>query len=165
MTVTDFYKLARPMMRGVRVDIRSGQVGENVKNRMVKDILGGMPQFTGEIVVGKPVEPDCREITESFLEDPQLLLPFVFWVYDMKTTGPYGLQDRLKITEPMVTTCHPCIQFVDHTLITSKQELDDYAKKVVTENFFPGVVLREPFGTFGTFDEEIPAEGLGLALQ
>jgi len=163
--VNEFYKLARPLMRGVKVDIRSGQVSENVKNRMVRDMLSDMPQFTGEVVVGKPIEPDCREMTETFLADEQLMVPFVFWVYDMKTTGNYGLRERLKMTEPMVAICHPCIQFVDHTLIQSKQELDDYAKKVVTENYFPGIVLREPFGTFGTFDEEISAEGLGLALQ
>jgi hypothetical protein len=161
----EFYKLARPLMRGVRVDIRSGVVSDNVKNRMVRDILGGMPQFTGEVVVGNPVEPDCHEMTEDFLNDSKLLLPFVFWVYDMKTVTAYPLRERLKITEPMITACHPCIQFVDHELLINKKELDSYAKKVVTENYFPGIVLREPFGTFGTRDEEIGAEGLGLALQ
>lgn len=162
---TEFYKLARPLMRGVRVDIRGNEVGDNVKNHMVRDILGGMPNFSGEVVVGKPIEPTCREETENFLEDPTLLRPFVFWVYDMKTTENLALRDRLAIAEPMVTACHPCIQFVDHELITSKKEIDAYAQKVVKENYFPGIVLREPFGTYGTYDEIIPAEGLGLALQ
>lgn len=163
--MTDFYKLARPLMRGVKLDIRSGAVSEDIKNRMVRDMLGGLPQFTGEIVVGRPIDTECREMTQAFLDDEQLLIPFVFWVYDIKTTGTYSLQDRLKIAEPMVLACNPCIQFVDHELVQTKEELDDYAKKVVAENFFPGIVLREPYSTFGTRDEEIPAEGLGLALQ
>lgn len=163
--MTDFYKLARPLMRGVLVDIRGGQPSEFIKNRMVRDMLGDLPQFTGELVVGKPIDPTCREVTEAFLHDEQLMLPFVFWVYDIKTTGTYPLRDRLGIAEPMVRACHPCIQFVDHTLIDSKKALDEYADTVVTKNFFPGVVLREPFGTYGTKDEEIPADALGLQLQ
>ena len=64
----------------------------------------------------------------------------------------------------VVGACGPCVQYVDHELVTSKEELDAYAAKVIKAGF-PGVVLREPHGTFGTYDEEIPAEFLGLALQ
>lgn len=163
--VTDFLKLARPLMRGVRVDIRGGQASEFIKNRMVRDMLGGLPSFTGEIVVGKPIDPTCTEATQLFLEDEMLVHLFVFWVYDMQTTKSFSLRDRLDMAETMVAACGPVIQYVQHELIHSKEELDKYAKKVVTENHFPGVVLREPFGTFGTWDETIPAEGLGLALQ
>lgn len=160
-----FHKLARPLMRGVKVDIRAGQASECVRNHMVRDMLTGLPSFTGEIVVGSPIEPACHEITEDFLENEKAIRPFVFWVYDMQTTGLYALKARLEMSETMVVACPPFVQYVDHELLQSKQELDDYAKKVVTKNFFPGIVLREPFSTFGTYDEEIPAEALGLALQ
>lgn len=165
MVTEAFYKLARPLTRGVKVQIANGQAPEHVKNRMVRDMLNDLPQFGGEIVVGKPCDPNCHEITQEFLNDDQLMLPFVFWVYDMRTTENYSLADRLKIAETMVMTCHPCIQYVDHEYVTTKAELDAYASKIVRDNFFPGVVLREPFGTFGTYDEEIPAESLGLQLQ
>src|SRR5881628_2948040 len=111
-------------MRGVRVDIRNSQASENVKNKMARDILGGMPQFTGEVVVGLPVDPTCFEETTAFLEDPMQMRPFIFWVYDMKTTENLGLSSRLAIAKPMVLICHPCIQYVDHELIHSKKELD-----------------------------------------
>ena len=151
-------------MRGVKVQIRV-PLDADIKNRMVRDIIQDLPAFVGEIVVGKPEDPECHEMTELFLGTENIMHPFVFWVYDMKTAGPYPLQDRLQIAEPMVTgACGPCIQFVDHTLITSKKELDSYAAKVTGQGF-PGVVLREPYGTFGTYDEEIPAESLGLELQ
>lgn len=162
--MTEFFKLVRPLMRGVKVQIRH-PLDDYIKNRMVRDMLQHLPAFTGEVVVGKPEDPECQQITEAFLGTENIVHPFIFWVYDMKTAHPYGLQDRLKVTEPMVTAaCGPCIQFVDHVLVHNKKELDDYAEKVVRQGF-PGIVLREPHGTFGTYDEEIPAESLGLQLQ
>jgi hypothetical protein len=164
MTVNEFNKLARPMMRGVKVQIRNPFKGD-IKNKMVRDMIQDLPMFVGEIVVGKPEDPECHEMTELFLETENLIHPFIFWVYDMKTTENYDLQTRLKIAAPMVIgACGPCIQFVDHETVTNKAELDAYAEKVIKQGF-PGVVLREPWGTFGTYDEEIPAESLGSAVQ
>lgn len=165
MAQDEFYKLARPLMRGVCVNIRNGQVDDFIKNKMVRDLLGGMPQFTGELVVGLPVDPTCNEKTKEFLDTEEMLWPFVYWVYDMKTVENLALKDRLAIAENMMASTHPCIQYVDHQLITSKKELDAYATQVVTKDYFPGIVLREPFGTYGTYDETIDAQGLGLALQ
>jgi hypothetical protein len=160
----EFHKLARPLMRGVKVQIRS-PLDEEIKNELVRELLQDLPAFVGEIVLGKPEDPECREITELFLGTEDIISPFIFWVYDMKTVTNYPLKERLQIAEPMVTgACGPVIQFVDHVLVTNKKELDDYAEKVIRQGF-PGVVLREPFGTFGTYDEEIPAESLGMALQ
>jgi hypothetical protein len=161
--MTEFYKLARPLMRGVKLQIRN-PLDAKIQNRMARDILDGMPAFVGEVVVGKPEDPECHDMTALFLETPDILCPFIFWVYDMKTTGNYALRDRLDIVQPMVGATGPCIQYVDHVLVQTKQELDDYAEKVIKQGF-PGVVLREPFGTFGTEDEEVPAESLGLQTQ
>lgn len=160
----EFYKLARPLMRGVKLTIRN-PFDPEVKNRMIIDMLQNLPAFAGEIVVGKPEDPECRERSEFLLESENVIHPYIFWVYDMKTVQPYPLQERLQIAEPMVVgACGPCVQFVDHEKVTSKKELDDYAEKVIRQGF-PGIVLREPFGTFGTYDEEIPAESLGISLQ
>jgi hypothetical protein len=160
--LTEMYKLARPLLRGVKCQIINSQVA-GIKNRMVTDLLAGMPQFGGEIVVGNPVDPTCHERTEDFLNDERDMSLFVFWVYDMKTTENYSLQDRLKIAEPMIVgACPPYIQFVEHELISTAEGLAAYTKKVVGENFFPGIVLREPYGTFGTYDEEIPKESLTI---
>jgi hypothetical protein len=165
MTDEAFYKLARPLMRGVKIHIRN-PLSDAIKNRMVRDMIQDLPAFVGEIVVGKPEDPECRERSEFFLGEETLMHPFIFWVYDMKTTENYGLQDRLQIAEPMVVgACGPFIQFVDHELVTNKTELDAYVEKAVKLGNFPGIVLREPYGTFGTYDDEIPAESLGLQLQ
>jgi len=162
--MSEFYKLARPLMRGVKLQIRN-PFDETVKNRMVRDMLQDLPAFVGEIVVGKPEDPECHERAEFLLGESNLIHPYIFWVYDMKTNGNYPLHERLGMTETMVTgACGPCVQFVDHMAVTNKKELDDYAKMVVDKGF-PGIVLREPYGTFGTYDEEIPAESLGLLLQ
>lgn len=156
-----FYKLARPLMRGVKVEVSK----MDFQNRMVRDLLNGMPNFVGEIVIGKPEDPECHDMTALFLDTPDIIHPFIFWVYDMHTSGNYGLRDRLKIAEPMVVgATGPYIQFVDHELVETKEQLDAYAKKVV-EKGFPGIVLREPFGTYGTHDEEIEAAALGTATQ
>lgn len=160
----EFNKLARPLMRGVKTQIRN-PLTEEIKNRMVRDLLQNLPAFVGEIIIGKPEDPECHEITEMFLGTEDIIHPFIFWVYDMKTSHPYPLWERLRIAEPMVIgACGPVIQFVDHEKVTNKKELDDYAEKVIRQGF-PGIVLREPFGTFGTYDEEIPAESLGISLQ
>lgn len=152
--MTEIYKLARPLLSGVPCEIINGEA-QGVQNNMVRDILRGLPQFKGEIVVGNPVDPTCHERTVNFIEDPKVFELFVFWVYDLRTTGPYPLRDRLKIVEPMIIASGPVIQMVDHELIETPQALSDYIKKVVRDNFFPGVVLREPFGTFGTQDETL----------
>lgn len=161
--MTEIYKLARPLLTGVRVDVIGGKPymhgGEQpVPNKMVCDILNDMPQFTGEIVVGVPIDPDCHEMTKLFLNEPDLVAPFIFWVYDMRTTHSYPLKERIEIARPMVDCSHPCIQMVDHELIESQQALEEYKAKVIGENFFTGVVLREPYGTFGTEDETVKAD-------
>lgn len=171
----EMYKLARPLMKGVVVEILSGEPyivsqeykqfhkdyrpkREPIENKMVRDMLLGMPQFTGEIVVGKPIDEDCFEITKLFLESPHVLAPFIYWVYDLRTTGIYDLRRRLEMAEQFVLTCGPCIQYVDHTLIESEAELEAYKKTVTEENHFPGIVLREPFGTYGTEELIIRSE-------
>jgi hypothetical protein len=127
----------------------------NVPNQMVKEILGGLPQFKGEIIVGSPTALDCHERSMAFINDASAIFLFVFWVYDIRTTGMFDLRKRLDIAESFVNTCNMNIQFVDHTLIESQEELDKYVELVVTERGFPGVILREPFGTFGHEDEEV----------
>lgn len=154
--MTDIYKLARPKLRGVPCAIVGGHP-KGIENRMVKDILGGLPQFVGEIVVGSPTDEDCFEITKEFLSDPNRIDLFVFWVYDLHTTKLYDLRARLDIVQPFIEACGPNVQYVDHELITKPEELEVYKTKVF-ERDFTGVVLREPFGTFGTYDEEILKE-------
>jgi uncharacterized protein Usg len=129
-----------------------------VPNRMVNDMLSGLPSFRGEIVIGKPTDPDCFEITKLFLETENLVHLFVMWVYDLRTTFPFSLDKRLDYAQGFVNTCGPNVQYVDHTLIQSDKELEAYKKVVIDEDKFTGVVLREPYGTFGTEDETIVAE-------
>lgn len=152
--VTKIYKLARPMLRGVPCQIING-VPQGVTNRMVKDILGDLPQFNGEIVVGKPTAEDCHEVTVRWLEQRDAFFLFVYWVYDLKTTAPMNLRERLKVAEPMVLASGVNVQFADHQLIESQEQLDAYKDLVINKAKYPGIVLREPFGTFGTFDDEI----------
>lgn len=156
--MTDIYKLARPLMKGVPCSIGGGKVREEyIKNRMVLDMLSGLPQFVGEIVVEDPVAPDCYEKTMEFLDNQFAIKLFIFWVYDLRTTESYDLRARLEIAEPFVTASGPNIQFVDHEIVESQEAIDEYMKKV-TGRGFPGIVLREPFGTFGHEDEIIKAE-------
>lgn len=161
--INDIYKLARPLTRGVRVDILSGkpymQKGEQpIANLMVNEMLNDLPQFVGDLVVGNPVDADNPEMTQLFLDSPEIVAPFVLWVWDMRTTGLYDLKRRLEILAPMVECSHPSIQPVEYELIESVDQLAQYKQKVIVDNFFPGVVLREPFGTFGTSDETIKAD-------
>jgi hypothetical protein len=162
--MSEFLKLVRPLMRGVKLQIRN-PMSDDLKNRMIRDMLQDLPAFVGEITVGLPTDPECFDRAEFLVNDETLINPFLFWVYDMKTTDNYPLQARLEIAKTMVIgATGPCVQYVDHELVTNKKELDDYAETVIRQGF-PGIVLREPHGTFGTWDEEIPAESLGLALQ
>lgn len=161
-TMSELYKLARPLLDGVPIRIEN-QEAVDIESRMVNDMLRGLPQFVGELVVGNPIDPNCRERSLALTEDLNAVEVFVFWVYDIRTTHPYPLKDRLKIAEPMVVgACPPWVQWVDHELVTDQKELQAYIDKVVKDNFFKGIVLREPFGTYGTQDEEIPAEALGV---
>lgn len=151
------YYLARPKMKGVPVKIINGEAlfadDKPVPNRMVRDLLGGLPQFVGEIVVGKPEADDCYERSLEFLTDEGLFELHVFWVYDLRTTDLYSLKSRLQMAESFVQTCGPTVQYVDHETISSRSELDAYVDKIKTQGF-EDAILRQPFGTFGTWDEE-----------
>lgn len=159
------HKLARPKMRGAPIQIRSGtpmlltEKGKHrdIPNQMVNDILGGLMQFKGELVVGRPEAEDCFDVSMKFITDPHMIHLWVLWVYDLRTVNFYALKDRLEMAQSFVNTCGPNVQFVDHELIESQQALMEYKDKVV-ERGFPGIILREPYGTFGTYDEEITAE-------
>lgn len=152
----EMYKLARPQMHGVPMSILSGRP-QGTENAMLNDILGGLPQFVGEIVVGSPTAPDCYERSKAFVDNPTGVHLFVFWVYDLRTTERYGLRDRLDIVQPFVTSCGANIQYVDHELIESVKALENYRATLIKQNF-TGIILREPFGTFGTEDETLPIE-------
>lgn len=157
--MTEVYKLARPLMAGVKCSIGGGQVMEQdvIKNRMVREMLGGLPQFVGEIVCGSPTADDCFQRTLEFLNNPYAIELWIFWVYDLRTTEPYDLRARLDICEPFVVSCGPNVQYVDHDLLESQNAVDEYLEKV-TGRGFKGIVLRQPFGTFGHEDEIIKAE-------
>lgn len=157
--MTDIYKLARPMLRGVPFQITAeGQVNGDIKNHMAREILGGLPAFKGEIVIGKPQAPECYERSRAFCNDEKAIHLFVAWVYDIRTTAPFDLKKRLSIAESFVHTCGPNIQYVDHTLVQSQADVDRFKALVIKDRGFPGIVLREPYGTFGTEDETITAE-------
>jgi hypothetical protein len=151
------WKLARPLLQGVVVEILSNVPTSKppLRNRFVIDMLTGLPQFKGEVVIGKPEDPECKEITELFLDQDFIPHPFIFWVYDLCTTGIYDLQRRLTMAEQFVITCFPTIQYAEHKEITTYEELRAYAELVMEERKFPGIVLRDPWSTYGTEDETI----------
>jgi hypothetical protein len=161
----ELYKLARPLMRGVPVEITANRPRfitdkgrADISNHMVNDILGGLPQFRGELVVGNPIAEDCYAVTREFVDNATAINLFVFWVYDLRTVGHFDLRRRLEIVQPFIETCGINVQYVDHELIESIEALEKYKQKVIGENKFPGIVLREPFGTYDTEDQEIPAQ-------
>lgn len=148
------FKYARPLLDGVKVQISGGFVPQHIKNNMVREILGGQPNFTGEIVVGSPTAEDVHERTLAFVNDATAINLFVFWIYDIKTTGLYALKDRLNMAEQMMCCNGPNFQFVDHAIIESLDELRKY-DAVVASRGFTGIVLREPYGTFGMEEETL----------
>lgn len=162
--MTEIYKLARPLLRGVKVEILGtyprmivNGKPQSINNQMVKEILGGLPNLTGELVVGNPIDPECQQNSLDFINSPHSINLFVFWTYDAKTNTPMNLRERLKYVESMVHTCGVNVQYVDHELVESHEAIEKYRQKVIDENFFPGIVLREPFGTYGTEDTIIEA--------
>ncbi len=151
--MTEMYKLARPKLDGVPCKIiNSKAIG--VANKMTKDLLNGLPQFQGEIVYGKPQAEGCYQITKELLDEENGFFLFVFWVYDLRTTEFYSLENRLNMAEIFVGTCGPNVQYVEHELITDATQLEAYKAKIQADGF-AGIVLREPHGTFGTEDETI----------
>lgn len=169
--MTEIYKLARPLLTGVKVALLAGKprlllkdnkLGD-VPNQMLNEILGGLPNLTGEIVVGPPHAPECYERTWDFISAPHAINLFVFWVYDAKLNAPMNLRERLNIAESMIESCGVNVQWAEHELIETQEALEKYHAKVCGENYFPGIVLREPFGTYGTEDQVIRAtESLAL---
>lgn len=148
------YKLARPGLNGVPIQISGGRLPDTIKNNMVRELLGGQPNFTGELVIGKPQADDCYERSLAFAEDPTAIALFVFWIYDMKTSHPYPLKERINMAEQMMGSCGPNFQYVDHAIIETYSDLQTYNDHLAKRNF-KTIILREPYGTFGTEDETV----------
>lgn len=145
--------LASPKLDGVRCLIVDGvAMSRNMKpipNRHVQELFGrkALNGLDGELVVGNPTSPQCFSTTMSGVMSVEGKPEVHFWIFD--AIGPSPFQRRLEFAVDRVWQGGQGdgLRVVEHELIRSREELDDYEEKQVQLGY-EGIMLRDPDGVY-----------------
>lgn len=151
-----FPVLVRPKLRGVRCFIVNGEPllkeksekARPVPNRFMADILNGLPNFDGMIIVGDVLQPVCTAATyEAVMSSDQAPL-FSYQVCDLVTTGKYSFEERYGMARDFVRACRGNIALVVHARIADVAKLAKFERDQMLSGY-PGIVVRDPEATVG----------------
>jgi DNA ligase-1 len=143
--------LASPKLDGIRCLIINDQaVSRNLKpipNKVVSDILRGLPPMDGELVVGAPTDKDVFRTTSSAIMSRDGAPKFTFFVFDALTRAPMQFNQRLELAKSYAESSGKCVQFVHHKLIKSAEGLLAYEARCLLDGY-EGVMVRDPNGPY-----------------
>lgn len=165
-----FPMYATPKIDGVRVFIHPergpvtrGKIAP-VRNQCIHSVLNQPELFglDGEIVVGRPNDPDIFNKTtgpvRSFAGKPE----FTFWVFDQyhsdNPNTPYS--DRfLTLKEEVDNGLHPSVKCVPYHVVQDLEELDVLNQRWLNDGY-EGVMLRAPSGKYKFGRSTLREQGL-----
>lgn len=138
----------RPKLRGVYCRIENGMAvdnhGQSFANKMMCDILSGLPPFEGRIIVGEPTDEDADSDTLDVINSASLFIDFNLWACDVALRTPYPFNERLGLMANWVVTCHsPCVRLVEYAMAKTPAGLLAYEKKQVDLGHL-GVIIHGP---------------------
>lgn len=143
--------LVSPKLDGVRCLIINGQaMSRNMKpipNRVVAEVLSGLPAMDGELVVGPPAAPDVFNRTTSGVMSRDGAPVFTYWVFDALTTGPFQFSQRLEMAKSYANASGKQVQFVAHKLIKTPEGLLEYEAQMLLAGY-EGIMMRDPAGPY-----------------
>lgn len=146
-----FPVLASPKLDGIRCIIRNKQaVSRNMKpipNKMVADMLAGLPPFDGELVVGDPTAKDVFQTTSSGIMSRDGAPQFTFFVFDVALAAALPFAARLQEAQAWAAACGPWVQHVPHIRLADVAELNAYESAMLAEGY-EGVMIRDPEGPY-----------------
>lgn len=149
-----FPVMASPKLDGIRCLIVDGvAVSRTLKpipNAYVREMLAGLPNFDGELIVGNPTAPNCFQVTTSAVMSRDGSPDFTYRVFDLHSeTRPFceRLQAAHDATVADIDTLLLPILTVPHKAIRDAEELAEYEAEVVAAGY-EGVMIRDPMGAY-----------------
>lgn len=151
--ILTYPKLASIKLDGIRCIIVDGQaVTRSLKpipNEHIRTLLS-RPDFNGldgEILCAEPTDPDCYRKTNSAVMSRDGAPPFVFYVFDKHDEDAH-FHERLGRAHDIAAQMYDVrLQLLEHTLVTCKEELDEYEQQAVDAGH-EGIMLRCPQGRY-----------------
>lgn len=129
------HMMASPLVDGVRCMILNEvPVLRNFKpvpNRIVQDILRGLPSMDGVLVVGNMRDDDMAQRTLDAVMDERGIPKFVFWVFDSWTGKPIPLRDRIELTTSYVNASGKNIKYCGHKIVKSEKQVEEYRAQMI----------------------------------
>ena len=147
-----FPVLASPKLDGIRCLIINGvPVSRNLKeipNRIVFEMLKGLPAMDGELIVGEPRGNDVFNRTSSGIMSRDGAPKFKYWVFDALTRDPtLGFNQRLELAKSYANSSGQFVQLVQHKLIKTVDALLEYEAAMLLAGY-EGIMLRDPSGPY-----------------
>lgn len=170
--LVDMYPLlASPKLDGIRVIVIDGVLySRNLKPIPNKYVSANLPLkkmngWDGELIVGKPDDPDCFRKTTSGVMSEDGAPKFTFYTFDYiddVQSTPY-LNRYAYLKTAVKVFDHPAIKLVPQVKLSDSFEVHAYEAKIL-ERGFEGVMLRKPDGKY-KFGRSTMREGHLMKLK
>lgn len=117
-----------------------------IPNQYVQQCLRDLPEgLDGELIVGKPNDPDVFNITQSGIMSETGMPDFKFYVFDCAlSVFPFG--DRNSLAR-LHASKHSHTIWLDHWLIDNKETLLQFEEYAIS-NGYEGIMVRDPNGPY-----------------
>lgn len=149
--------LASPKLDGIRALVCNGTVvSRNLKpipNKHVQKLFSHLPDgFDGELICGSPNSETCFRDTTSGCMTADGVPEVVFYVFDCYDCdrplyAPYN-QRYKELQEFFKRYKNKNVKLLQNKLVKSMEDILVYEGKVVREQKYEGVMLRDPWGFY-----------------
>jgi DNA ligase-1 len=143
-----FYKYDGWRAIGARGGLLSRRM-KDIPNKAVRDKFKSLQGFDGELIYGKPTEPDCYHLTESILSthdapaDGVYFYIFDYWAMPMM---PYS-QRLVEMRTRALFVKAKDVRFAENTMLGNAKAVMMYEENAV-ELGYEGIMLRDPSGLY-----------------
>lgn len=139
-----FPYLVSSKLDGIRCIVQNG-VGYSrnlkpIRNTYIQRALIGVPDVDGELIVGSPTGATVLNSTVRGVMSADGEPDFKLYVFDTLHDLHAPFHKRLASAAQIK---HPYVEFVEHTLINSLDELVEYEGKILKQGY-EGIMLRGP---------------------
>lgn len=140
--------LGSPKLDGVRCITWGGRPysrnGKVIPNLVLQDMLSGLPNMDGELIIGDPTAKDVYNKTMSGVMSEEGVPKVTFCVFDIiPRENKYTFAQRIEMAENYANACASYVERLPHLLLESAEKLIAYEARIVDMGY-EGVMIRDP---------------------
>lgn len=143
--------LASPKLDGIRCIVYNGVAySRNMKpipNKVVAQMLNGLPSLDGELIVGPPGGKDVFNRTSSAIMSREGVPEFTYWVFDVVLNRDLPFNQRLDLAKEWAAASGNYVKHVAHKLVKSAEGLLEYEAQMLLAGY-EGVMVRSLDGMY-----------------